>query len=52
MLAVEKCYISTANEKSEMFIIPKKIHNIKTEAILLPHCFSIMKTGRAASVVF
>ena len=39
-------------EKSEVVIIPKKNDNIKTEAILLPHYFSIMKTDRAASVVF
>lgn len=41
-----------AEEKSEMVIIPKKTDNIRTEAILLPHYFSIMKPGRVASVVF
>lgn len=35
-----------------MVIIPKKTVNIKTKAILSPHYFSVMKTGRAASVVF
>lgn len=44
--------MATAKEKSEMVIIPKKTDNIKTEAILLPHYFSVMKTGSVASVVF
>lgn len=44
-----------SKEKSEMGIIPEKTDNIRfknPETILFLHYFSIMKTGRAASVVF
>lgn len=44
-----------SKEKSEMDIIPKKTDDIRfknPETILLLHDFSVMKTVRAASVVF
>lgn len=55
MLAAKKCCTSMSKEKSKMGTIPKKTDNIRfknPETILLQHYFSIMKTARAASVVF